>query len=164
MDIGRRVRLGNLADDTVVRLAGSIERLTRLFLARSEFDLSRTEVNVLFDADTFPRRITELAAREGVTQPAMSLLVNRLEEQRWVERGPDPTDGRAVLVAITSAGEELIAKVRAEYKTLLHKELAELGDADVQRLERAAEIFEGLLDSLTDRDASGLRSGDGVRA
>jgi DNA-binding MarR family transcriptional regulator len=160
MDMGQRVTtLRNLVDGTAVRLAGSIERLTRLFLARSEFGLSRTEVNVLFETETLPRRITELAAREGVTQPAMSLLVNRLEEQRWVERRNDPTDGRAVLVAITSAGEDLIAKMRAEYMSLLHEHLAELGDADVRRLMRAAEIFEGLLDRLTDRDDSGVRRG-----
>jgi DNA-binding MarR family transcriptional regulator len=150
---GDRVILGNLVDDTIVRLAGSVERLTRLFLARSELDLSRTEVNVLFEVATLPQRITELAAREGVTQPAITLLVNRLEEQRWVERRRDPTDGRAVLVAITSAGEDLIAKVRAEYMALVDEHLADLSDADVRRLMRAAEIFEGLLDSLTDRDA-----------
>jgi DNA-binding MarR family transcriptional regulator len=149
---GDRVILGNLVDDTIVRLAGSVERLTRLFLARSELDLSRTEVNVLFEVATLPQRITELAAREGVTQPAITLLVNRLEEQRWVERRRDPTDGRAVLVAITSAGEDLIAKVRAEYMALVDEHLADLSDADVRRLMRAAEIFEGLLDSLTDRD------------
>jgi DNA-binding MarR family transcriptional regulator len=147
-----RVIPGNLVDDTIVRLAGSIERLTRLFLARSEFDLSRTEVNVLFEAVTRPRRITELAAREGVTQPAMTLLVNRLEEQSWVERSPDPTDGRAVLVVITSAGEDLIANMRAEYMALVDQHIADLSDADVRRLMRAAEIFEGLLDSLTDRE------------
>jgi DNA-binding MarR family transcriptional regulator len=149
---GDRVILGNLVDDTIVRLAGSVERLTRLFLARSELDLSRTEVNVLFEVATLPQRITELAAREGVTQPAITLLVNRLEEQRWVERRRDPTDGRAVLVAITSAGEDLIAKVRAEYMALVDEHLSDLSDADVRRLMRAAEIFEGLLDSLTDRD------------
>jgi DNA-binding MarR family transcriptional regulator len=149
---GNRVTLGSLVDETIVRLAGSIERLTRLFLARSELDLSRTEVNVLFEVATLPQRITELAAREGVTQPAITLLVNRLEEQRWVERRRDPTDGRAVLVAITSTGEDLIAKVRAEYVALVDEHLADLSDADLRRLMRAAEIFEGLFDSLTDRD------------
>jgi DNA-binding MarR family transcriptional regulator len=149
---GNRVTVGSLVDETIVRLAGSIERLTRLFLARSELDLSRTEVNVLFEVATLPQRITELAAREGVTQPAITLLVNRLEEQRWVERRRDPTDGRAVLVAITSTGEDLIAKVRAEYVALVDEHLADLSDADLRRLMRAAEIFEGLFDSLTDRD------------
>src|ERR1700722_10185673 len=149
---GNRVTLGSLVDETIVRLAGSIERLTRLFLARSELDLSRTEVNVLFEVATLPQRITELAAPEGVTQPAITLLVNRLEEQRWVERRRDPTDGRAVLVAITSTGEDLIAKVRAEYVALVDEHLADLSDADLRRLMRAAEIFEGLFDSLTDRD------------
>jgi DNA-binding MarR family transcriptional regulator len=151
MDMSQRATLGNV-DNTAVRLARSIERLSRLFVARSELGLSRTETDVLFEVAILPQRITELAARERVTQPAITLLVNRLEEQRWVERTRDPTDGRAVLVAVTSAGEDLIAKVRAEYMDLVDEHLRDLSDADVRRLMRAAEICEGVLDSLTDRD------------
>jgi DNA-binding MarR family transcriptional regulator len=152
MDMSQRATLTNLVDTTAVRLAGSVERLSRLFVARSELGLSRTEVDVLFEVATLPRRITDLAGRERVTQPAITLLVNHLEEQRWVERRRDPTDGRAVLVAVTPAGENLIAKVRAEYMALLHQHLADLSDADSRSLMRTAEIFEGLLDQLADRD------------
>ena len=152
MDVSQRATLTNLVDTTAVRLAGSIERLSRLFVARSELGLSRTEVNVLFEVATHPRRVTELAARERVTQPAITLLVNRLEAQRWVERRRDPIDGRAVLVAVTPTGEDVITKVRAEYMALLHQHLADLSDADSRTLMRAAEIFEGLLYQLADHD------------
>jgi DNA-binding MarR family transcriptional regulator len=50
-----------------------------------------------------PRRITELAVDEHVTQPAITLLVNRLQQRGWVQRIADPSDGRAVLVSLTSA-------------------------------------------------------------
>jgi DNA-binding MarR family transcriptional regulator len=155
MDMSQPVARKNLVDDTALRLAGSIERLIRISVARSELGISRTEVNVLTEVRTQPRRITELTAREGVTQPAMTLLVNRLEERHLVERTGDPTDGRAVLVAITSAGEDLLAQVRAEYTTLLHRHLADISDADVKRLVRTADIFDGLLHRLTDRDGQG---------
>ena len=48
-----------------------------------------------------PQRLTDLAAREGVTQPAMTQLITRLEEAGLARREASPDDGRVVLVAIT---------------------------------------------------------------
>jgi DNA-binding MarR family transcriptional regulator len=59
-----------------------------------------------------PRRVTELADGQGVSQPAMTGLVRRLAAQGLVERAPDPTDGRGVLVAVTPAGAQLLARRR----------------------------------------------------
>jgi DNA-binding MarR family transcriptional regulator len=43
-----------------------------------------------------------------VTQSAMTQIVTRLERDGLVERRPDPTDGRAVLVSVTPAGTSVI--------------------------------------------------------
>src|SRR5665213_1838269 len=55
-------------------------------------------------------RITELSSLEGLTQPGMTTLINRLEDGGFAVREPDPSDGRAVRVSITQAG---IARVIA---------------------------------------------------
>jgi DNA-binding MarR family transcriptional regulator len=60
-----------------------------------------------------PCRLTELAAHEKVSQPAMTQLVSRLESQGLAERCGDPGDARVVNVAVTAQGEELIARRRA---------------------------------------------------
>ena len=52
-------------------------------------------------------RLTELAARADMTHQSMSELVANLERRGWVERRPDPTDGRARLVCLTPEGLEL---------------------------------------------------------
>src|SRR5207248_2444524 len=119
-------------DDIAEALPRRASALSRLFLERGALAVTRTEVGVLYALRERPRRITELAAQEGVTQPAITLLVNRLEERGWVHRGADATDGRAVLVCLTPAGEEVLGRVRAEYRALLHDEMAALGDDDVQ--------------------------------
>jgi DNA-binding MarR family transcriptional regulator len=100
-----------------------------------------------------PRRITELAAAEGVTQPAITLLVNRLEERGWVERAPDPTDARAVLVGLTPHGRQVFETLRAEYRALLHEEMATLPDRDVAALARAVEILDELIGRLRERES-----------
>jgi DNA-binding MarR family transcriptional regulator len=55
-----------------------------------------------------PRRITDLAASEGVAQPSMTALVSTLERSGLVERRADPNDGRVVLVALSSDGLDYI--------------------------------------------------------
>jgi DNA-binding MarR family transcriptional regulator len=52
-------------------------------------------------------RLTELAARAGMTHQSMSELVAAMERRGWLERRPDPADGRARLVCLTTAGRDL---------------------------------------------------------
>lgn len=49
-------------------------------------------------------RATELAARAKITKQSMGELVEQLAARGYVERVPDPRDGRARLVRITSRG------------------------------------------------------------
>jgi DNA-binding MarR family transcriptional regulator len=58
------------------------------------------------------RRLTSLAVDEGVAQPSMTQLIQRLEQQGLVERNRDAEDRRVVRVAITQAGRELLAERR----------------------------------------------------
>jgi DNA-binding MarR family transcriptional regulator len=55
-----------------------------------------------------PIRLTTLAAKEAVSQPSMTQLVQRLERLRLVTRLPDPDDGRAALIGITAHGQTLL--------------------------------------------------------
>lgn len=52
-------------------------------------------------------RLTELAARADMTHQSMSELIAALERRGWAERRPDPSDGRARLVCLTTEGREL---------------------------------------------------------
>ena len=62
-------------------------------------------------ADDGPTRLTGLATAGGITQPAMTQLVGRLERDDLVVRLIDPDDGRATLVDITEAGQALRAQL-----------------------------------------------------
>jgi DNA-binding MarR family transcriptional regulator len=66
-----------------------------------------------------PARVTDLAAREGLTQPGMTTLINRLEKEGLATRASDPLDGRAVLVAITDAGTRIVHEREADRAALV---------------------------------------------
>src|SRR5580704_18875610 len=136
-------------DEIAEALPQRSSALSRLFLTRSTVCVSRTEVGVLRTLSDGSRRITELATEERVTQPAITLLVNRLEERGWVKRVPDPSDGRAVLVSLTPVGEEAFERLRAEYRALLHEEMATLDDSEVETLAAAVEILDRLIERLS---------------
>jgi DNA-binding MarR family transcriptional regulator len=74
-------------------------------------------------------RITELADRAFITKQSMGYLVDYLEERRYLERMPDPADGRARRVRLTERGHELIrvaegiiAALEAEWASRLGRE------------------------------------------
>ena len=143
--VDRSSQLDEIAEALPQRTAA----LSRLFLTRTSVCVSRTEVGVLRKLNDGPRRITELAADERVTQPAITLLVNRLAERGWVERVPDPSDGRAVLVSLTPVGEGVFEQLRAEYRALLHEEMAMLDDSEVAALAAAVDILDKLIERLS---------------
>jgi DNA-binding MarR family transcriptional regulator len=136
-------------DDIAEALPQRTAALMRLFLTQSSVPVSRTEAGVLWALAARPRRITELAARERVTQPGITLLVNRLAERGWVERHSHPEDRRVVMVELTSEGRRVHERLRAEYRALLHEDMATLPDADIQTLARAIEILDQLIEQLT---------------
>src|SRR6476659_1648120 len=67
-------------------------------------------------------RITDLARQSQVTKQTAGFLVDQLERAGYVERVPDPSDGRARLVRITERGAQsvaasagIVAEVEAEW-------------------------------------------------
>ena len=139
-------------DDIAEALPQRASALSRLFLAQTSAGISRTEVGAVGALAVRPHRITELAAGEGLTQPAITRLVDRLQDRGWVRRESDPDDGRVVMVALTPAGHEMYGRLRAEYRALVHEEMAALADADVETLARAIDVLDELIARLQERD------------
>lgn len=71
--------------------------------------MSLTSLSTLATLElTGPRRITDLATSEGVTQPSMTALVTALERSGLVKRRSDPSDRRVALVTLTPEGMRYI--------------------------------------------------------
>ncbi|GGK97892.1 MarR family winged helix-turn-helix transcriptional regulator [Mangrovihabitans endophyticus] len=118
------------AEDAAV--AATLERLfeaLRRMTPRGE--LSLTAVSTLRRLErSGPHRLSELHAAEGVTQPAMTQLVTRLEKEGLATRGADPHDGRAVVVTITDAGRAAVARRRTGRAQALSRLLSQLPEAE----------------------------------
>jgi DNA-binding MarR family transcriptional regulator len=102
-------------DPLAAGVAAALERLIGLFRSLSPASgLSLTAAATLATLErSGPCRLTWLAVREGVTQPAMTQLVARLQDAGLVDRAADPDDGRVVQVRITAEGKAVLAGRRA---------------------------------------------------
>jgi DNA-binding MarR family transcriptional regulator len=95
------------ADATSLASAAAVYGLLATLLRRAPRDISLTSLATLSTLDRAgTKRITELAAIEGVTQPSMTTLIASLEKQGLVTRAGDPKDKRVSLVSLTEAGRE----------------------------------------------------------
>jgi DNA-binding MarR family transcriptional regulator len=89
-----------------------------------------------------PLTPSELAEIERVKRPTVTRTLACLEREGLVERTPDPVDGRSSLVAINAAGRERLRRLRGRKNAYLARRMRDLAAADVEALERAAEILE----------------------
>jgi DNA-binding MarR family transcriptional regulator len=90
--------------------------------------------NVFQYLDDGGTRVSVLAQRAGMTKQSMAQLVEHLEAHGYVERVPDPADGRAKLVRSTERGAEVFAIVREFVAEIDARLEARLGTAKVARL------------------------------
>lgn len=93
-------------------------------------------------------RLTRLAEAAQLSKQAAGFLVDQLERGGYVERVPDPQDGRARLVSTTARGREVIAvaaleqaRVEAEWTEHLGAEAVEGLSATLVRLREITDPY-----------------------
>jgi len=118
-------------------------------------DLSLTALSSLATIErSGPRRLTDLATAEGVTQPSMSAIVSQLEGLGLVERRSDARDGRVVRVAITSAGLEQLSTLRRVGAAVFDVIIDKLDPTEAASLRGALPSFGRMLELADDDLAS----------
>jgi DNA-binding MarR family transcriptional regulator len=122
--------------------------VTRLLIREAKGEISRTEAGVLASLIAAPRRITELAELEGLAQPTMTLLVQRLEQRGWVKRERCADDGRVVLVSLTEAGSTTLEAFRAQVGAALCAHMDAMSDEQIAALETATQALGSLVDTF----------------
>lgn len=93
-----------------------------------------------------PLTPSELAEIERVKRPTATRTLGVLTDAGLVDRAPDPADGRSALVSVTPAGRERLRRLRGRKNAYLARRMRDLPPRDVETLERAAEILEGILE------------------
>jgi DNA-binding MarR family transcriptional regulator len=78
-----------------------------------------------------PLPMTELGKRLFVSKPYVTLLVDRILKDGYVERLPDEGDRRMIRVVLTRQGTEYLHEIRSLLKEVARKRLADLDPGDL---------------------------------
>ncbi len=89
--------------------------------------------------------LAELAAEEGISPPALSGHVDRLERAGLIERVRSTDDRRRVGLRLTEDGARLLRRVRARRTTWLADRLGMLEPTELDAIEHATPALKRLL-------------------
>jgi DNA-binding MarR family transcriptional regulator len=141
--------------DSAAKLRMAIVRTARALrqeAAAEASGLTPTSTAALATIDRHgPLTPSELAEIDRVKRPTMTRTLGRLAREGLIERTPDPGDGRSSLVSVNGAGRERLRRLRGRKNAYLARRMRDLPAAEVETLERAAEI----LDRIREEDRPG---------
>src|SRR5213596_984372 len=125
-----------------------------LWQKASELELTYAQSQVLFYvAEHGGCHMGDVAKAFGVTLPAVTHIVDRLEQKEFVVRGDHPADRRIYVLDLTRAGKALVEELQA---IRLRRIAGELVRMSAHYLRRVVDGLEALVDA--ESRASDLRA------
>lgn len=103
-------------------------------------DITLAQARVAARISPHGSRVSDLADQARVTKQSAAFLVEQLEAAGYVERVPDPTDGRARLVRLTTRARRVAEVADAEVERVLAEWADHVGE------ERLRQVHETLRD------------------
>jgi DNA-binding MarR family transcriptional regulator len=119
------------------QLSRDFERRARTTLrARGHTRLQPSHQVVFASLGRTGTRLTDLARRASMTKQAMGQIVDDLERLGYVERTPDPDDGRAKIVRFTPAGLDFVCDAAEVLTEIWHDYAGLLDPGELDQLQR----------------------------
>ncbi len=120
------------------RLAQLMFRLLKLRLGempRLDVDLTFSQMELMGYVMHSPNcHVQDIADGLELTPPTVSVAVRRLEEEGWLERQPDPQDGRAFIISLTSESIEMLQRANSARDKGIRKFLIGLAPNEQEQL------------------------------
>ncbi|KHK53613.1 MarR family transcriptional regulator [Ralstonia sp. A12] len=142
LDVSSMLLLGRLGEAALIIAR---ERLNPLFadhgMQPGEFDVLAT-----LRRSGAPYALTPTALYDAtmMSSGGMTNRIDRLQQAGWVERRPNPEDGRGTLVALTKTGFALIDKAVSAHVENQRAVLSVLTDAEQRQLAKLlAKLIDG---------------------
>jgi DNA-binding MarR family transcriptional regulator len=77
-----------------------------------------------------PLRMGQLALVLGIDNSTLTPQVQRLEQAGFIIREPDPEDGRAAVLRITPAGQQLLGRLLGSRREMLREKLLDWPESE----------------------------------
>ncbi|WIB60940.1 MarR family transcriptional regulator [Curtobacterium sp. MCLR17_007] len=130
----------------------SLRHRLREHMGVSGIDLSIVQFVSRSESGGRPVRVKDLSSHLGITGPAVTNAVDRLERAGHLQRKPNPDDGRSRLIELTDDSRTKYHAAMDSTNEHLHDLMASFSDRDKARFVR---IIDRVIDAL-DGGAPGL--------
>src|SRR6266852_1133147 len=125
-----------------------------LWQKASELDLTYAQSQVLFYVAEHPGcHMGDVAKAFGVTLPAVTHIVDRLEQKGLVTRGDYPADRRVYVLDLTRAGKTLVDELEAIRLRGMERVLARMSAADRRQVLSGLEALVDAAANVPEDDA-----------
>jgi len=145
MSSARRLRSRSAEAQRLLDLLNALGSTTfrqLLWQRASELDLTYAQSQVLFYvADHAGCPMGEVAKAFGVTLPAVTHIVDRLEQKQFVHRGDDPADRRVYVLELTREGKSLVEELHTIRMRAVEGVLVRMSAEDRERVLRGLEAL-----------------------
>lgn len=105
-------------------------------------EVSPGQYSVLAAVAVEPHTVGQLAAKEQIQAPSMTRIINALAAAQLVDRTENPLDKRQILVSITAAGADALARARNKRTAWLARRVQALTAEQRATLHQAALILQ----------------------
>jgi len=106
-------------------------------------DLGRSDGVVFRALAAGPMTVSDLAARLEISKQGAGQIVDDMQQRGYLERRPDPQDGRARLVFLSERGTLALAEARRFHRRYERRLVREHGAEAVAALRRLLEVIAG---------------------
>ncbi len=110
-----------------------------------KYDATMTMAFTLLSIDAEGTPSTALGPKMGMESTSLSRLLNTMEEKGYIERKPNPEDGRGVLIFLTEQGKE---KRDLSKKTVLEFNNGLLENIAPEKMEHFFEVIEAIKEQI----------------
>jgi DNA-binding MarR family transcriptional regulator len=142
-------KLDQIADDMVSFIPLYHKKLMRkdnispdMVQMKSQYPILLT----LLKEDELP--MSEIGKHLCISKPHMTALIDKLIEEKKVERLPDKEDRRVIKIGITKKGKDYLAECKKAAREIIKKNIKNLNDKDLLTLHESIENIKKIVSKI----------------
>ena len=122
------------------------KRLLHMDVIQREFNVPLSHVQVMAMLnDNGCMNVSEISRRLGIAKPNITPLIDRLSEDRYVERKRDDNDRRMVNVSICPLGVSRLMEIRTKMRGLVGEWATSISVSDLKELNESLKTINQIL-------------------
>ncbi len=118
-----------------IELMFRFRKLNIFEFPKMDIDLTLSQLRIIrFIHKSSKCRTQDIADGIEISAPTASVAVNKLVGMGWLEKNPDPDDGRATLISLSAKASDTFNKIREKHISGIRRFLADLSGEEQKYL------------------------------